>query len=366
MAGLLTLVGCLVAATVLVQLLLGRLVDSVTNAPPEPMPRRRRQLPPLSRAAVRVRLEHWQTASRLRDTFSCVSMDWWPAEKCDYGMCPWSEASALTADLEDPLLLSALRALAPLHLRIGGSLADQLVFTGVEGAPPCEDLAVDQTRRVGFRGGCLPFSRWLALLDLCDRAGCGVLFSVNALHGRRRDACRPPDTPCRRLSRGERPPCCTNYSGGWDSSNLDAFLRATAAAGRRPAGIAYGNELAGSLGIEAHLPPEEYAREFLSLRALVDAVWPSKQPLLLAPDASFDSVWVEAFLSAVLQGDGDGRAGNRAGGSGAGRGRGRGRPPIDLLSYHVYPLGAGDGAQMLARSLDVSTPNAATNFGPAS
>jgi hypothetical protein len=69
-----TLVGLLAGATVLVQLLLGRLVDSAASAPPVPMPRRRRRLPPLSRAAVRVRLEHLQTASRLRDTFSCVSM----------------------------------------------------------------------------------------------------------------------------------------------------------------------------------------------------------------------------------------------------------------------------------------------------
>jgi hypothetical protein len=72
--GVRTVVVLLAAATVLVQLLLGRLVESVLNAPPEPLPRRRRRLPPLSRAAVRVRLEHWQTASRLRDTFSCISM----------------------------------------------------------------------------------------------------------------------------------------------------------------------------------------------------------------------------------------------------------------------------------------------------
>ena len=34
-------------------------------------------------------------------------MDWWPASKCDYGVCPWKNASVLTADLNDPLLVGA-------------------------------------------------------------------------------------------------------------------------------------------------------------------------------------------------------------------------------------------------------------------
>ena len=56
----------------------------------------------------------------------CASLDFWPASKCDYGTCPWANASALELDLGDPLLVAAVRALSPLALRVGGSLADQL------------------------------------------------------------------------------------------------------------------------------------------------------------------------------------------------------------------------------------------------
>ena len=48
------------------------------------------------------------------------------------------------------------------------------------------------------------------------------------------------DTPCRLLKKDARPPCCSSYSGAWDSSNLLALLRATAAAGMRPSGLALG------------------------------------------------------------------------------------------------------------------------------
>jgi hypothetical protein len=112
------------------------------------------------------------------------------------------------------------------------------------------------------------------------------------------------------------------------------------------------------------LPLPRYAREFLSLRSLVDSIWPSKPPLLLAPDASFDTAWVEAFLAALLNLGKASRAGSGAAGDAVGRSTGRVRSPIDLLSYHVYPLGAGDGTQMLARSLDVSTANSRASIWP--
>ena len=51
-----------------------------------------------------------------------------------------------------------------------------------------------------------------------------------------------------------RPACCTSYSGAWDGSNLRELLRASAAAGLRPAGLAFGNELVGAHAIEVRLP----------------------------------------------------------------------------------------------------------------
>ena len=73
----------------------------------------------------------------------------------------------LTVDLTDPLLLAAVRALAPVALRVGGSLADQVTYRGMPGMPgaeaqtPCEPFARDPGRRVGFRGGCLTWERWV-------------------------------------------------------------------------------------------------------------------------------------------------------------------------------------------------------------
>ena len=191
-----------------------------------------------------------------------VTMDWWPNSKCDYGECSWLNSTVLTVDLADPLLSNSIKALSPALLRIGGSLADQLVYAGVPNGQlrwpqmpaSCDGLGFSPNlrRRIGFAGGCLPWLRWLALLEFCSRLDCRIMFSVNALHGRKRRAC-PEGTLCRRLQSGlPRPPCCSNYSGSWDSRPLRALLRATAESGHALAGLAYGNELVTEKGIEAH------------------------------------------------------------------------------------------------------------------
>ena len=32
---------------------------------------------------------------RIDSDFICVTLDWWPPEKCDYGTCSWDHASLL-------------------------------------------------------------------------------------------------------------------------------------------------------------------------------------------------------------------------------------------------------------------------------
>lgn len=173
-----------------------------------------RAIPPQRSAAVlfsRIRVDQ-VVLHKLRPS-PCATIDWWPSSKCDGGDCSWINSSLLTLDLTDPLLQTALQALAPITLRMGGSLADLVTYAGVGGTGPrdCRGLEFvqDDTRRIGFRGGCLPFERWLALLDFCDRVGCHAFFSVNALRGRKRAECAP-GTSCRRLKTGTRPPCCTS------------------------------------------------------------------------------------------------------------------------------------------------------------
>ena len=318
----------------------------------------------------------------------CVTMDWWPASKCDYGVCPWKNASVLTADLNDPLLVGAVKALSPVALRVGGSLADQIRYASIPhhssevSRKPCdatESLIVDHGVRVGFRGGCLPFARWLELLEFCTLAGCHLLFSVNALRGRQREEC-PSGTLCRTTSLNgassiaaaaavpppppppPRPTCCSNYnSGSWDPSNLRDFLKATAASGHRPAGLAFGNELVTDKGIEAHLPAKGYAHDVKRFASLVRTVWPSKPPLLIAPDMNHvDEMWLTEFLTTLWPpappppppSSHRSWFGANEKESDDDDDEGKPPPPIDLISHHMYPLGAGDEANLRSKLLD--------------
>lgn len=279
----------------------------------------------------------------------------------------------LDVDFSDPLLRAAATQLAPFYLRLGGSLADLLTYQEADGCAPlvpeewpsdgrgfasasaergaldslsnvsdmrrrcmpsCSGFVRDDRLRVGFRDGCLSRSRWDEIAGFCEAVGCEIILSINALRGRRRAPCERPGEPridCRNLR--PAPPCCTNYSGAWDSSNAAALL-AHAAAARQPlAALAYGNELGGHLAISARLSPEEYARGFGELRALVERMWAVNggagemrglgggegrlarrlRPLVIGPNAQLDPSWMGALLAAD--------------------------PSLPVLSHHLYQVG---------------------------
>lgn len=326
---------------------------------PEPVePKRRR--PPIVRPVVVSKRRSAYTVPvrvdqvlihRLQNVFSCVSLDWWPAEKEDYGdrfadgSGLWSNASVLTTNFSDPLLRAAMRALAPTILRVGGSLADLVTYEVPGRRWNCPPFTRDDRRRIGFRGGCLPWARWLETLDFCASVGCQVYFTVSALQGRRRAECAE-GTLCRKLLPADRPACCTNYSGGWDTSNLRAFLAATAATGKRPSALALGNELAGPRGIEAHISAQEYASDLRRLAALARRYWPSKPPLLVAPDSNLDERWLSDMLRQLYPNttgaaEGEGAGGDLTGGTTAGRAAGAGATASSgnaldvLVSHHM-------------------------------
>lgn len=41
---------------------------------------------------VEVRVKGVTSIATTDDNFICATLDWWPADKCDYGQCPWGKA----------------------------------------------------------------------------------------------------------------------------------------------------------------------------------------------------------------------------------------------------------------------------------
>ena len=290
--------------------------------------------------------------SHVSERFLCATLDWWPGDKCDYGRCPWAGGSMLDADLDDPLLVNAARALSPFYLRLGGSLSDFVTYEEAGGcaplasaasaeeeaeapaptiatgslaggeqsrpcAPKCDGSFVrDQRLRVGFRGGCLSRQRWERLARFCNDVGCEIVLTINAMRGRHRAPCAGID--CRNTK--PPPTCCTHYTGEWDERNAAAFLRYAAARSDPLAALAYGNELGGKLAIGAKLTPAEYAAGLATLRRIVRDAWRDASraaPRVVGPNAQLDLDW----LSGLLAADSD--------------------TELTTVTHHLYPLGAG-------------------------
>ena len=193
----------------------------------------------------------------------------------------------------------------------------------------------DERLRIGFRGGCLSRSRWASLVQFCESVGCEIILSINAMRGRRRVPC--PKVECRNTK--PAPPCCTNYTGGWDASNAKSLLRHVMQHNQPLAAVAYGNELGGHLAIGAKLRADVYAAGLKELRRLVEETWSSvavarqrankdhmkwrtitsakrrQAPKVLGPNAQIDNEWIQELLSADER--------------------------LDTVSHHLYSLGAG-------------------------
>lgn len=41
---------------------------------------------------VKVVIQGATSIARTDDNFVCVTLDWWPTEKCNYNQCPWEKA----------------------------------------------------------------------------------------------------------------------------------------------------------------------------------------------------------------------------------------------------------------------------------
>lgn len=298
---------------------------------------------------VAIRVDTSRPISTTDDVWSCANLDWWSHNKCDYGNCPWGEFSLLNVDLKNTLMRNAMAAFGgKVHLRLGGSLADFVVYN-VPGSNsssgyckwPDFSLPTNSTR-LGYEimSGCLEMSRWDDLNAFCDKseANCSILFGINALFGRTPPAPCPEGTNCRDPS--THPTCCTDWSGAWDLSNAEAFLRYTKEKGHPIYAFEFGNELVGSAGIESHISVEDYVADWRNLVQLINRVYgktnPNK-PLTVVPDTSFMSDWYDEFLRRVMETDPSARP--------------------DIVTHHLYSLGAGVNVNAWQVALNATVMN---------
>ena len=251
--------------------------------------------------------------------YVCVTMDWWPSNKCDSpdetSDCAWANASILSAPLDSPRLISALQGLGSVTLRLGGSLADGVVYDvgRDEGVVECKDFetspAGDATSRM-FRAGCLSSSRWLDVLSFAfdGNEGVDVLFGLNAMRGRECTNVDPTHCPCFNPE--------SHCSDSYDSSNAEQLVRFTAASGYRIAGYELGNEL-------ACLSAGSYAAAVRSISDILrtaaeDFSLPAVATLHATDYSGYNQTFLDEFIPLA-------------------------EPYLKSLNWHNYPLGAGVG-----------------------
>ncbi|KAI8565661.1 hypothetical protein RHMOL_Rhmol03G0277700 [Rhododendron molle] len=246
---------------------------------------------------------------RIDSDFICATLDWWPPEKCDYGTCSWDHASLLNLDLNNKILLSAVKAFSPLKIRLGGTLQDKVIYE--DHKQPCIPFSKSTSELFGFTKGCLPLSRWDELNTFFKSTGALVIFGLNALTGRsiRSDG---------------------SAVGAWDSTNAESLMRYTVGKGYSMYGWELGNELSGN-GVGVRVSADQYASDTIALQNLVQKVYSNQQPkpLTIAPGGFFDVKWFKEFMAKTSK-------------------------SVDVVTHHIYNLGPGVDEHLVDKILDPS------------
>ncbi|XP_057968839.1 heparanase-like protein 3 [Malania oleifera] len=251
---------------------------------------------------------------RTDKNFICATLDWWPDQKCDYGHCSWGHASLLNLDLSNTILLNAVKAFSPLKIRLGGTLQDKVIYQSEDGRQPCTPFSKNESAMFGFTQGCLPIHRWDELNYFFNKSRALVVFGLNALTGRSIQ------------SDG-------STAGAWDSSNARGFMHYTHKKGYTIHGWELGNELSGG-GIGTSIAANQYASDTISLKKLVQDIYKDSKhkPLVIGPGGFFDdgsSDWFEEFINKTSK-------------------------SLDVVTRHIYNLGAGVDEHLIGRILDPS------------
>ncbi|GFP87305.1 heparanase-like protein 1 [Phtheirospermum japonicum] len=148
------------------------------------------------------------------DSFVCGTLDWWPRTKCDFGRCSWGEAGILNLDLDNKILVNAVKAFVNLRIRVGGSLQDQVVYKVGTFHENCSDFKLKDGGLFGFSTGCLDMKRWDLMNKFFNETGAVITFGLNALNGRNKSTSND-----------------TLMVGAWNYTNALEFMSYTASKG---------------------------------------------------------------------------------------------------------------------------------------
>jgi len=296
----------------------------------------------LSPLAVTISINNEKLLSETDDTWACFTMDYWPTSKCDYGYCAWYNNSMLNVDLNNKMINNAVLEFGGnAHLRLGGSLGDFVIYNigDIDGyckypygdfSPPTNATHAGYE----FFSGCLEMSRWDAINEFATRNNASLLFGINGLFGRTMPGPCAPDTNCRFQMDGQRygfDPCCTNWTGLWDSSNAELFIRYTHDKGYKIWAWELGNELVGEKGIDSHINVTDYLEDWKTFMALLDDIYGVEgRPKVVVPDTTWCD-WFGEFLPLVPD-----------------------DLKPDVVTHHLYSLGAGSDPNVWTKTLNAS------------
>ena len=268
--------------------------------------------------------------ARTGEDYICATTDWWPSNKCDYGICAWSNTpygpnpSIPNLDLNQPLFKTAFDALSPFIWRLGGSLQDDITYEE-PGNPAvvCPPISDDPAAQWGFTGGCLNQTRWAQIATFAKDHKAKLVFGLNGLKGR----VHVKDK---------------EWTGKWDPSNAKALMAYTKEAGLPIHAWELGNELGGWNGIQAQLIAQEVGQDFVTLKGMVTELWGEggkeggkAVPLVVGPDTGLDIPWFTEFIEAA-QGS------------------------LDGVAIHMYALGAGVDPSLAEKIINPSHMATAT------
>ncbi|XP_057949309.1 heparanase-like protein 2 [Malania oleifera] len=250
---------------------------------------------------VKVVVEGVTSIATTDDNFVCATLDWWPSGKCDYNQCPWGKAGILNLDLNNKILLNAIKAFSPLRIRLGGSLQDQVLYKVGTQVRKCPHFKNRKNGLFGFSEGCLSMERWDQINNLLNQTGALFTFGLNALIGREK------------LSNND-----TLYVGNWSSQNARDLMKYSVAKEYKIDSYELGNELCAG-GVSARVKADQYGKDFITLKELVKELYPdpTTQPKVLGPAGFYDEKWFSTFLEVT------------------------GPNVVDGVTHHTYNLGAG-------------------------